>query len=490
MKLKTKILKWSAGVPVAMLNEKTATKIGVHANERILIVKDSKEFSTIVDTVGELIDEDEIAVSFELKNRLNLKHREFVDVSLGATPESMVFVTQKLNNKKLNQHQIYKIIQDIVNNSLSEAEIALFVSAMYENGMSMHETIFLIKSILKLGKRLNLNHKFVVDKHSIGGIPGNRTTPIIVSICAAAGLIFPKTSSRAITSPAGTADVIETIARVEFSSKELKSILKKTNACLVWGGALDLAPADDKIIHIEKLLKIDPEAQLLASIIAKKLAVGSNYILIDIPYGNGAKVSKEHALKLKKKFEYLGRYFKKKLICVLTDGSQPIGNGIGPALEIRDVLKILDPNQEGPRDLEDKSLFLSGKILEMTGKAEKGKGALKAMEILDSGEAFKKFKEIISAQSGNINKIPEARYKKDIFLKKSGKIIRIDNKLITALARICGCPADKSAGLYLYSHVGEELKKGDKLITIYTESKNRLNEAVSFFTNAKPIIIS
>jgi len=490
MKLKAKILKWSAGIPVAILNEKTAAKIGVHANERILIQTPRlDEFSTIVDVAGELIKENEIALSSELRERLNLKTGDVLDIFLGPTPKSMVFVKKKLNKQKLNQKEIDAIIKDIVNNNLSEAEIALFVSAMYERGMDMKETIFIINSMLKYGKRLNLKQKFIVDKHSIGGIPGNRTTPIVVSICAAAGLTFPKTSSRAITTAAGTADVMETIAKVDFTLEQLKKIINKTNACFAWGGALDLAPADDKIIHIEKLLKIDPEAQLLASIMAKKIAVGSQYILIDIPFGKGAKVTKEKALSLKTKFEYLGKYFKKKLICVLTDGSQPIGNGVGPAMEIRDIIKILDPGQQGPRDLEDKALFLSGKILEMTGKAQKGKGAIIAMDILDSGKAFEKFLEIIKAQDGSLKYLPTAKYSHDILMKKSGKIHSIDNKLINTLARITGCPADKAAGLYLYHHVGEELRKGDKLITFYAESQNRIAEAISFFKQSKPIEI-
>jgi len=159
-----------------------------------------------------------------------------------------VFIKEKLDKKPLSEDKIKKITKDIVNNSLSEAEIALFISAMYGNGMNFQETIYLIKSILNSGERISLKNKFVVDKHSIGGIPGNRTTPIVVSICASQGLIFPKTSSRAITSAAGTADVLETLTKVEFSAKELKKIISKAGACMVWGGALEMVPADSKII--------------------------------------------------------------------------------------------------------------------------------------------------------------------------------------------------------------------------------------------------
>jgi len=491
MELKVKLLKWSAGLPVAMLNKKTAKKIGIHTADRISIKTISrrpKEISTVIDTIEKLISKDEIAVSSEIKKRMNLRVGQKVDVNLASALKSLIFIKKKLNKKSLSEKEINEIIKDVVNNSLSGPEIALFVSAMYKQGMSMKETIYLIKAILNSGNKLTLKNKYVVDKHSIGGIAGNRTTPIIVSICSVAGLTIPKSSSRAITSAAGTADVIETIAPVEFSIKELKKILKKTNACMVWGGALGMVPADSKIIKIEKMLGIDPDSQLLASIMAKKLASGSKYILIDIPYGKTAKVNKQKAKELKRKFEFLGKYFKKKIRVVLTDGKQPIGNGVGPVLELIDIIQILNPKEQGSKDLERKSLFLAGEILEMTSKAKKGFGVELAKQILYSGKAFEKFKQIIKAQGGKLpRKFKEARFKKNIFLKKSGRIFEIDNKKINSLARVAGCPIDKFSGIYLYFHVGHRIKKGEKLLTIYSESSSRLKRAINFYNKEKPV---
>jgi AMP phosphorylase len=492
MELKVKLLKWYAGIPVAMLNEKTAELMGIKTKDRIVVktlLRNSKEMSTIVDISANLVKKDEIGISSELRDRLFLTAGQKVDVDLSPLPKSMIFIKKKVNNGILNQKEINEIINDVINNSLSEAEIALFISAMYEKGMNMQEVIYLINAILNSGEKLKLKGKFIVDKHSIGGIPGNRTTPIVVSICAAAGLIVPKSSSRAITTAAGTADVIETIAEVDFSMKELKKIVEKTGACLIWGGSLEIVPADEKIISIEKMLNIDPESQLLASIMSKKLALGAKYILIDIPYGKTAKVSREKALKLGKKFEYLGKHFKKKMRIVLTHGDEPIGHGIGPALEMIDLIKVLKHTEDRPLDLENKSLFLAGEIFEMAGKAKKGEGKKFAEQFLISGKAFEKFKEIITAQRGNLNKIKSAKFKKDILMKKEGRIIEIDNKKINSLARVCGCPMDKSAGLYLYKHVGEKLEKGEKLLTIYSESKARIKEALAFFTAQKPIKI-
>ena len=501
MKLKIKLLNWSAGIPVAMLRKNTANRIGVHPQDRILIKLNGKQkFTTIVDTVEKgLLRENEVAVTSEIVDVLKLKKSQSVDIELAPIPKSLEFIKKKLNKKSFSKKEIFIIIRDIVANSLSEAEIALFVTSMYKYGMSLREIIYLIEAIQETGKELKLKSKYIVDKHSIGGIAGNRTTPIIVSICASAGLMMPKSSSRAITSAAGTADVIETVASVDFSMNDLKKIVKKTNGCMIWGGGLGMVPADSKIIHVEKQLKIDPDAQLLASIMSKKLAVGSKYIVIDIPYGKSAKVTKKKALKLKSKFEALGKHFKKKLKVILTDGSQPMGNGVGPALELRDVIAVLNPAQQGPMDLEDKSTAIAGILLELTKKARKGQGQKMAKDMISSGKAFEKFKEIIQAQSGNVknletanlNKIidSKSKFRKKIFAKKGGKVTEIHNKKINALARVAGCPKDKYSGLAIDVSLKDKVRKKDRLLTIYAETPSRLREAVKYYKKIQPITI-
>jgi len=492
MQLKVKFLKWSAGIPVAMLNHKTADKMSVHPEDRInlrTISKYPKEISTIVDVVKGIVKEDEIAISSELEKFLNFKISKKVEVNLAVPPKSLDFIKKKLNNHQLTKNEIDAIIKDVVNNSLSDSEIALFITAVYKYGTNMKETIYLIEAIRKSGSQLRIKGKFIADKHSVGGVPGNRTTPIVVSICSAAGLIFPKTSSRAITSAAGTADVIETIARVDFSIPELKKIIKKTNAFMVWGGSLEMVPADSKILNVEKMLTIDPRSQLIASIMSKKLAVGSKYILIDIPSGKNAKISRQKAKIMKRDFQDLGRYFHKKLRCVITDGSHPIGKGIGPCLELVDVIKVLNPNEQGPKDLEDKALFLSGEILEMVGKAKEGKGVELAKEILCSGKAFEKFKEIIREQEGSFRRIKEAKFKRDIISKHGGKITEVNNKRIVEMAGILGCPADKFSGIYLHLNVNDRLKKGDKIVTLYSETKSRIADALKFYRESSPFSI-
>ncbi|MEK6925659.1 MAG: thymidine phosphorylase [Nanoarchaeota archaeon] len=490
MELKIKFLNWSTGLFGAMLNKKTADSLGIKTVDRISIKtlqKKPKEIFSFVNTIGNLVKDNQIAVSSETKDVLKLKNGQKVKVSFAPTPKSLVFIKKKMDGKELSEKEIFGIIKDLVNNALSEAEIALFISSMYEVGTTFKETVYLIKAYLASGEKLILNNKIIVDKHSIGGIPGNRTTPIIVSICASTGLIFPKNSSRAITSAAGTSDVIETLAPVSFSSAEIKKIIKKTNACLVWGGSLKMVPADSKMIFVEKKLGIDPKANLLASIMSKKLAVGSNFILIDIPYGKNAKVNLKEALELKRDFENLGRYFKRKIKVVLTKGDHPIGNGIGPVLEMKDVLAVLKNEDSAPVDLKEKSLLLVAEILEMTGKAKKGRGKILAKEILLSGRAFEKFKQIIEAQGGKIRDLPLAKFKKKIIAKKSGIISEINNKKINYLARVAGAPLDKAAGIYIYRNVSSKIKKGQNLIAIYSESESRLRQTVELYEKIKPI---
>ncbi|MBS3091536.1 thymidine phosphorylase [Candidatus Pacearchaeota archaeon] len=489
MRLKIKKLKLEAGRPIVFLHEKTAQKLNIHIGDRIAITQKNLRAIAIFDIVKSLVSEKEVVLSQEVFEYAKFNSKKEVHINLALSPESTTYIIKKLNGKSLSREEIFAVVGDIVDNSLTEAEIAYFVAGVYEKGMSFKEICFLTEAIYKTGSKLFWDKKEIADKHSIGGIAGNRTTPIVVSICAAAGITMPKTSSRAITSAAGTADAMEVLAKVDLSLNDLKRVVKKTNACLTWGGSLGLAPADDKLIRVERLLNLDPEPQLLASIISKKLAAGSKYILIDIPYGPQAKVSKEKARKLKLKFLKIAKNFKLHMHVVLTPADQPIGNGIGPVLEIKDVLRVLQQNNS-PKDLENKSIFLAAKILEMMGKSKPGKGEFIARSILETGVAYDKFKEIIDAQGKIKADLGLAKHSYEIKAKKSGKITLIDNKLINYISRVLGCPEDKKAGIYIHHHKNEEITEGQKLLTLYAESSKKLKEAIHFFNESKVIEIN
>ncbi|MCK5449853.1 thymidine phosphorylase [Candidatus Pacearchaeota archaeon] len=491
MKLKIKNLHWSAGRPVAILNDKTAKKLNVFANDRVAITN-SKTVYAIVDIFPKLIKEDQIGLSEELTKIIKLKNKSSVKVSTSELSKATFLIKKKMQGKQLTEEELIYIISEIVHNNLTEAEIAYFTAAEKLNGMSMKETVNLTKAMIKTGTRLKFKGKYIADKHCIGGIAGNRTTPIVVAICASAGLILPKTSSRAITSASGTAGVIETISKVELSLKDLKSTVKKTGACLAWGGSLGLAPSDDKIIRVERLLNLDVEPQLLASIISKKVSAGSKYIIIDIPYGKGAKIATlEKAKNLGVKFKKISNSFKLNLKVVCTKGSEPIGNGFGPTLEMLDILSVLKNSPNSPDDLREKSLFLSSELMKLCKIKNARK---KAEEILSSGKAYEKFKEIINTQNGKkdfdkrVESLKLAKYKKIVNAKHSGRITEISNEGINSLCRILGTPETISSGAYLHKHIGE-IKKSEPILTLYTESKTKMKDAIKFLEEFKPIKI-
>ena len=486
MELKVKNIKMSSGGPqIAILNEKDAIKLDVTALERIKI---NKIIAVVDITKGNKeIKEGEIGLFNETANVLKIKDHQKVKVSITNRPNSIDLIRKKLQGVPLTKNEIYTIVNDIVDNKLSEIELTYFVSACYTQKLSVDETKNLTEAIISRGKKIDWGKRLVVDKHCLGGVPGNRTTPIIVSIVAAMGLTIPKTSSRSITSAAGTADTIEVLAKVTFNINKIKEIVNKTNACMVWGGALELASADDKLIKIERPLSLDPQGILLASIMAKKAAVGSKYVLIDIPIGKSAKIkTKEEALILKEKFIQLGKSLGIKVKVVITDGSQPIGNGIGPALEALDVLTVLKRNKNRPLDLEKKSVYLAGELLEMVGIKNSEE---KAYEILNSGKAFQKLCEIVKAQEGSINHIQLSKFQRIIKSEKHGTIQEIDNKSLSKLARITGAPQSKGSGVYIFVHKGNKVKSGDNLFTIYAENENKLKYSLDFVKETKNIFL-
>ena len=324
---------------------------------------------------------------------------------------------------------------------------------------------------------MRFDAEVVADKHSTGGVPGNRTTPIVVSIAAAAGLVIPKTSSRSITSPAGTADTMETLMNVELPPDLIYETVRKTNGCLAWGGSLNLAPADDMFIQVEHPLRIDAEGLMISSILAKKKAAGSTHILLDIPCGPGTKAANvEEGLHLKERFKRIGSRFGLNVRVLLTDGSQPIGNGIGPVLEARDILRVLRNDPDAPDDLRRKSIHLAGELIDLTGRCSV-KGHDFAEQLLKSGRAYEKFETIREIQ-GRREIPPVGSHTQEILSDKSGRITAINNKVIGRIAQLAGAPKNPGAGVDLAKHVNDFVDLGDLLLTIYAESDEALTHAV------------
>jgi thymidine phosphorylase len=308
----------------------------------------------------------------------------------------------------------------------------------------------------------------VVDKHCIGGIPGNRTSMLVVPIVAAHGMLIPKTSSRAITSPAGTADTMEVLAQVELPFDRLAAIVRETGGCLAWGGTADLSPADDVLISVERPLAIDSPGQMVASILSKKVAAGSTHLVLDIPVGPTAKVrSMPEAQRLKKLFEYVAHRLGLQLDAVITDGRQPVGRGIGPVLEAVDVMQVLGNHPDAPQDLRQKALHLAGRVIEFDPDVRGGDGWRIARDILDSGRALAQMNAIIDAQGRREGTLEPAPLTFDVSATANGVVIGIDNLRLARIARLAGAPQVRDAGVWLACRLGDAVRAGQLLYRLH-----------------------
>ncbi len=413
---------------------------------------------------------DELGLSEQAFAQLGQPEGQRISVAHTEPPQSMDAVRRKINGDRLQIDEFRSITRDIVDNRYSRPEMAAFLVASVQNGLDRGEILALTRAMTESGECLHWDAPLVVDKHCIGGIPGNRTTMIVTPIVAAHGLLIPKTSSRAITSPAGTADTMSVLAHVNLEPEKMHEVVQQTGACLSWGGNARLAPADDILISVERPLGIDSEGQMIASILSKKLAAGATHLLIDIPVGPTAKVRQMHqALHLRKLFEFVGDRLGLHLEVIISNGNQPIGRGIGPTLEARDVMQVLQNNPHAPADLREKALLLAGRIIEFDPRVRGGQGLQLARTILDSGRAFEKMEAIIEAQ-GSVKAIPlEAQFSIDICAEKSGMVTAIDNYQLTRIARLAGAPMDLTAGVDLYKKLGDEVKQGEALYRIQAE---------------------
>jgi thymidine phosphorylase len=392
-------------------------------------------------------------------------------------------IQKKLLGKKLTYKEIYAIMDEIAHERLSDILTTYFVASSFKEGYSEEELYYFTKAMVETGNRLKFKG-IVADKHSVGGIAGTRTTMIVVPIVAAYGYKIPKISSRAITTPAGTADVMEAIANVDFQPQEIVNIVEKVGGCIVWNGKLNIAPADDVIIRVEEPLMFESFDKIIISVMSKKIAAGTTHLVLDLPYGKTAKIHRlSDAQKVAKKFEMLAKKFNIKVAFDINEMLEPAGRGIGPILEARDVLYVLEQHVDRPLRLEAKALRLAGLLLDLCFKEEKKdlNGEEEARKILKNGLALKKFQEIVAYQGGDkeikSSKLKLAKFKKDILATVSGKIKDINNYNLNTIAKILGAPKDKQAGIYLHKKLDHPVKKNEPIMTFYSNDPYLLKEA-------------
>jgi len=462
---------------------------GFEAQARINITLGNHSIIATLNTIdSDLLHHDEASLSNYAWDILQAKEGDQIYLSHPKPLTSLSYIRAKIYGKELKKEEITGIVNDVTAGNLSDIHIAAFLTACAGGHLNKNEILNLTKAMIEVGDRLTWSSQFVVDKHCIGGLPGNRTSLIIVPIVTAFGLTMPKTSSRAITSPAGTADTMEVLAPVDLDVTKMRKVVEQENGCIVWGGAAALSPADDILIRVERAIDLDSEGQLVASILSKKIASGATHIVIDLPVGPTAKIrTQQMADLLKDYFESIGSELGVGIRTVATDGLQPVGRGIGPALEAKDVLAVLQNEKNAPQDLRERALSLAGQVIEFSADVMPGSGKQLATEILNSGRAWQKFQAICKAQGG-LREPPIAAHTHEVIAKMSGHVTAIDNRRLARIAKLAGAPKSKAAGVELLTPLTSKVEKGQPLYVVHAENPGELDYAVTFLEHEQGII--
>jgi AMP phosphorylase len=478
-----------------LLNRLDARSIGVMNGDRVQVInpKNGISVAAAVETTSTIIPQGTLGIYRITNERLHLEDGADIEIREAGRPASLDFIKKKMDGGKLTKEETLTIIKDVVSDDISSAELTAFITASYIHPFDMDEIEHLTRSMVETGEQIKFASKPIVDKHSIGGVPGNKISFLVVPIIAASGLKIPKTSSRAITGAGGTADLMEVLAFVEFSASEVQRMTEKIGGCIVWGGATNIAPADDRIIVQEYPFKIDARGQMLASVMAKKFAVGANLVVIDIPVGLDTKVATmQEGRKMAREFIELGERLGMKVECALTYGDIPVGRSIGPNLEVIEALRVLEGAAE-PNSFIQKSLSLAGIALEMAGKAPRGGGVAAAQDLLTRGKALEKFRQMIEIQGGDptvkSSDIAPGEHQYVVNSPASGYVIEMHNKSIISLARTAGAPHDRGAGILLHAKKGNLVKAGQPLFTIFADRSWRLQNAIEEGRRLRPVLV-
>ena len=462
---------------------------GLSSRSQVRVVAGDREVQALLyQTDGDLFGRDLVVLSEAAWDALGIEEGDSVEVRHPPVLESLAGVRRRVYGRRLDAADFAAIVRDVVRGHYTDVQLSAFLTATAALPLDETETVHLTRAMVEVGERLAWPSPVVVDKHCVGGLPGNRTTPLVVAIAAANGLVMPKTSSRAITSPAGTADTMETLAPVDLDLDRLRRVVDAEGGCLAWGGAMHLSPADDIFVRVERELDIDTEGQLIASVLSKKIAAGASHVVIDIPVGATAKVrSLEAAHQLGERLAAVAAHFGVTLRCLFTDGSQPVGRGIGPALEARDVLAVLRGEPDAPADLRERAALVAGAVLEMGGVVAEGAGVQRALDTLDNGQAWDKFQRICQAQGG-LREPPRAAHVKPLRAGHAGRVVHIDNRKLSRLAKLAGAPDRPAAGVHLQVRLGDELAAGQPLLFLHAQTPGELGYALDYARDAGDII--
>lgn len=463
---------------------------GFTSHARIQITRGRRAIiATLYQVTSDLVAPGEVGLSESGWKRLGLDEGDEVLVSHPPVLQSFGAVRGKIHGRRLDGAAAEAVIRDTLAGRYSDIHISALIAACAARPLARDEIVALTRAMVDVGDRIDWGTRPIVDKHCVGGLPGNRTTPIVVAIVAAAGLTIPKTSSRAITSPAGTADAMETMAPVELDAAAMRKVVEREGGCVVWGGKVRLSPVDDLLISVERALDVDNGGQLIASVLSKKIAAGATHLVLDLPVGATAKVrSGEEALALKQSLVEVAAVFGIEAKVLVSDGTQPVGRRIGPALEAHDVLGVLQRERNAPLDLRERALALAGEILELAERVAPGRGYEAAQGLLDSGRAWEKFQRICDAQGG-MRQPPTASYREPLIAGVAGEVVAIDNRRLAKVAKLAGAPAAKSAGVELLVRVGDAVAKQAPLLFVHAETAGELTYAQEYLAANRDILV-
>ena len=401
-------------------------------------------------------------------------------VSKKGTVPAAAALADKLAGARLDFSQWSDLLQAVVDHQMDAANRNALLIACASD-LDDDELACIARWRCGLMPRVDWGRSPIVDKHSLGGTAGSRVTMVVIPIVAAHGMLIPKTSSRAITSAAGTADAMEVLARVDLNPAELRHTVERAGGCIAWNGKLNHSVLDESMHQLERQLGLDTRRWSVASILSKKWSAGATHVVLDIPYMPRGKVgSLDEARSLAHTFERLGAALGMTVRAYPSDGSLPIGRGIGPALEARDVMQVLENDPQAPADLHAKALLFAARILALDpAVGDVRQGEARALELLQSGAARRAMQAIVEAQGPSPLSTTRSVRCHQVTAERSGKILSIDAKRISALARLAGAPADSLAGIDLARTCGDTVSAGEALYSVQAVDGIRLAEAVA-----------
>ncbi len=496
--MKLNLIPFDFNERLLLLNKNDFDELGLSLGKSVRFSYDRLNFSARVAFTSSLIPKGSIGIPPHLIKQYELPENESGRVEVLKTSEVEGVIQKKMMGGNLDKDETNLLVRELRDGAVSQVHTVAFALSHHFGKTELKEIEYLAQALSDSGTKLDFTAP-TYNKHSLGGVPGNKVSLLIVPIVAAGGLLIPKTSTKAITSPSGTVDSMSVFADVDLSPDEIIEIASKTKGCIVFaGGKLDLAPAIDRIIEDAGYpLGIDPKSLMLAGIMSKKLATGTDFMVLDLPCPTTKIPTIEEGQAFARSFVELAAQLGVRLEAGLTYGGVPVGHSIGPALEAREALETLMSNgKTGPTSLIEKSTGLAGILFEMAGLSARGRGNEYARELLTSGKAYEKFKQIVEAQGGDPSVTPQditAEFidEDHIFKWKAsadGWPIEFNNAALAAVARAAGAPNDKGAGILVKSKK-EPVRKGDVVLQVYASSESALDETIALIAKTVPVTI-